>query len=291
MAKIFIIDVSHHQGVIDWEKVKPKIGGAIINCGYGNDTAAQDDKQFRRNLAECERLGIPHGVYLYSYARTTVQAKSELAHILRLIKGHTFQLPIFLDVEEDGTQTFAATACRIVCDGLKAAGYTPGVYANLSWWNGCLRNVTAYPRWVAQWSNKCTYIGEYIMWQYTETGRIDGVSGYVDCNYYYGTIGKAETPKPIAVKKSVDEIAAEVISGKWGNGGDRKARLTLAGYDYTAVQNAVNALLAKKKKSIDDVAREVIRGKWGNGNTRKYRLIDAGYDYDAVQKRVNELMR
>lgn len=288
MAKIFIIDVSHHQGVIDWEKVKPKIGGAIINCGYGNDTAAQDDKQFRRNLAECERLGIPHGVYLYSYARTTVQAKSELAHILRLIKGHTFQLPIFLDVEEDGTQTFAATACRIVCDGLKAAGYTPGVYANLSWWNGCLRNVTAYPRWVAQWASKCTYTGDYIMWQYSETGRLDGINGAVDCSYFYGALPGVK-PAAEVKKKSIDEIAQEVMAGKWGNGTTRKTRLTNAGYDYNAVQKAVNKLA--EAKSIDTVAREVIRGKWGNGSDRWARLTNAGYDYAAVQKRVNELLR
>lgn len=92
--------------------------------------------------------------------------------------------------------------------------------------------------------------------------------------------------------KTVDEIAKEVIAGKWGNGQDRKDRLTKAGYDYTAVQNRVNALLGKTetKKSIDEIAREVIAGKWGNGSDRKKRLKAAGYDYKAVQKRVNELL-
>ena len=96
--KKFIIDVSEHQGVIDWNKVKSNIDGAIIRCGYGDDITSQDDKQYARNLAECERLGIPKGVYLYSYATTETQAKSELAHILRLIKGHTFEMPIFLEM-------------------------------------------------------------------------------------------------------------------------------------------------------------------------------------------------
>lgn len=92
--------------------------------------------------------------------------------------------------------------------------------------------------------------------------------------------------------KTVDEIAKEVIAGKWGNGQDRKDRLTKAGYDYTAVQNRVNALLGKTetKKTIDEIAREVIAGKWGNGSDRKKRLTAAGYDYKAVQKRVNELL-
>lgn len=100
---------------------------------------------------------------------------------------------------------------------------------------------------------------------------------------------KASTSTP---SKTVDEIAKEVIAGKWGNGQDRKDRLTKAGYDYTAIQNRVNALLGKTetKKSIDEIAREVIAGKWGNGSDRKKRLTAAGYDYKAVQKRVNELL-
>lgn len=100
---------------------------------------------------------------------------------------------------------------------------------------------------------------------------------------------KASTSTP---SKTVDEIAKEVIAGKWGNGQDRKDRLTKAGYDYTAIQNRVNSLLGKNetKKSIDEIAREVIAGKWGNGSDRKKRLKAAGYDYKAVQKRVNELL-
>lgn len=94
-----------------------------------------------------------------------------------------------------------------------------------------------------------------------------------------------------APKKSVDEIAKEVIAGKWGNGEDRKNRLMTAGYDYNAVQRAVNAKLSGSAgKSVTEVAREVIAGKWGNGEARKKKLIAAGYDYNAVQKKVNELL-
>ena len=111
-----IIDVSYHNGVINWERVKASgCAGAILRCGYGDDITSQDDKQWVRNLAECKRLGIPVGVYLYSYATCDRQAESELDHILRLIKGHTFQLPIFLDVEEPGTQGYAPKCCEIVC--------------------------------------------------------------------------------------------------------------------------------------------------------------------------------
>ena len=107
--------------------------------------------------------------------------------------------------------------------------------------------------------------------------------------------GNVVYPKaqPAPTKKSVDEIAREVIRGDWGNGSDRTKRLSSAGYDANAVQNRVNEILggsSTPKKSIDEVAREVIRGEWGNGSDRKNRLVAAGYNYDAVQKRVNEIL-
>ena len=107
--------------------------------------------------------------------------------------------------------------------------------------------------------------------------------------------GNVVYPKaqPAPTKKSVDEIAREVIRGDWGNGSDRTKRLSAAGYDANAVQNRVNEILggsSTPKKSIDEVAREVIRGEWGNGADRKNRLVAAGYNYDAVQNRVNEIL-
>ena len=94
-----VIDVSYHNGTIDWEKVKAAgVDGAILRCGYGMDRSDQDDKQWARNLSECERLGIPKGVYLYSYADTEAKARSELAHILRLIKGHKFEYLYLVDL-------------------------------------------------------------------------------------------------------------------------------------------------------------------------------------------------
>ena len=97
-------------------------------------------------------------------------------------------------------------------------------------------------------------------------------------------------------KKTVSELAQEVLQGKWGNGTDRKKKLTVAGYDYNAVQAEVNKLVkgtttttAPKKKSNEEIAKEVIQGKWGNGATRKKKLKEAGYDYSAIQKIVNKM--
>ena len=225
MSKL-IIDVSYHNGVINWERVKASgCAGAILRCGYGDDIASQDDKQWIRNLAECERLGIPVGVYLYSYATCDRQAQSELAHILRLIKGHTFQLPIFIDVEEPGTQGYAPKACEIVCEGLKANGYTPGIYASLSWFNNYLGNVRGkYVEWMARYKNlpEDTYNGQYAIWQYSSGGQVDGVSGRVDVNYCYMEIGGSQsatlaTPSKPASKKKLGQvdITYQAFTDRW----------------------------------------------------------------------------
>lgn len=104
-----------------------------------------------------------------------------------------------------------------------------------------------------------------------------------------------EPVKPVEpAKKTVDEIAREVIAGKWGNGVDRKNKLTQAGYSYKEVQNRVNEILkgnTTPKKSVDEIAREVIAGKWKNYPERKKLLEQAGYNYSEVQKRVNELLK
>ncbi|QRG86365.1 N-acetylmuramoyl-L-alanine amidase [Bulleidia sp. zg-1006] len=107
-----------------------------------------------------------------------------------------------------------------------------------------------------------------------------------------------EKPKPAPAQpaqKSLNEVAREVIQGKWGNGAERKAKLEKAGYNYNTIQSLVNELVrgnrsATPSKSIDQIAREVIQGKWGNGAERKERLTKAGYDYNAVQRRVNQLL-
>lgn len=94
-------------------------------------------------------------------------------------------------------------------------------------------------------------------------------------------------------KKTLDQIAKEVIQGAWGNGAARKSALKKAGYDPDAVQDKVNELLSgsSSKKSITVIAKEVIAGKWGNGAARKTALKKAGYDPDAVQAKVNELLK
>ena len=97
------IDVSYRQGDIDWAKVKNsgQVDFAIIRCGFGMNEIKQDDSKWKYNSSECERLGIPYGVYLYSYADTVAKAKSEANHVIRLIKGKKLSYPIYYDMEDE----------------------------------------------------------------------------------------------------------------------------------------------------------------------------------------------
>lgn len=285
MAK-FVIDVSEHQGIINWDTAKGHIDGAILRCGYGDNVASQDDKQWARNIAECERLGIPRGVYLYSYADTEAHAKSELQHLIRLLKGHTFQLPIYLDCEESYTAGYAPKACQIVCEGLKAAGYKPGVYSSLNWWNNYLTGVTAYTRWVAQYNSKCDYKGAYDIWQYASNGSVPGISGNVDVNWCYTDFGRigASTASTSSSSSTATpsgttlELVVAVMQGKYGDGDARKKNL---GTRYEEVQNMINHIATA---SASTLTSEVIAGKYGNGDTRKAAL---GSRYTEVQNIVN----
>lgn len=123
-------------------------------------------------------------------------------------------------------------------------------------------------------------------WLYS---RLSDVAAKVTAN-----LSSASTPTTPSTSKTTEEVAKEVIAGKWGNGEDRKQRLTAAGYKYSLIQSKVNELMGAStqapSKTIDELAREVIQGMWGNGQDRKDRLTAAGYNYSEIQNRVNEMM-
>ena len=187
------IDVSEWQGKINWDKVKQDdIDFAILRCGYGMNFTWQDDAKFERNIKECERLNIPFGIYLMSYANTLEKAKSEAEHILRLTKGHNPTLGLWYDVEDNNTSGSVSeeTLTNIIntfCNTVKNAGYKVGVYASLNWLDNKIEKQIKekYLIWVAQYNNECQYEGEYVIWQYTSSGKANGIAGNVDMNYLY----------------------------------------------------------------------------------------------------------
>ena len=271
------IDVSKHQGVINWEKAKKSIDFAILRCGFGGDYKSQDDIEFFNNVKACERLNIPYAVYLYSYANTEEKVDSEIKHALRLI-GNYKPFCIYYDMEDATTEglgkaTLTAFAMRF-CEAITKKGFKAGVYANQYWFQKFL-DVAAisnagYSIWCAKYSNNAPNIaGDYDIWQYSSTGRVDGISGNVDMNYMYNDVIKVVANSAITTnKKSIEEIADEVIAGKWGDKNSkptREERLTAAGHNYNEVQAMVNKKLAdaetitytvKENDNLTKIAKE-----------------------------------
>ena len=221
------IDVSEFQGKIDWDKVRADgIKFAILRVGFGMDIKSQDDKYIERNIGECERLNIPYGVYLFSYANTVEKAKSEAEHTLRIIKGHKLDLGVWYDIEDNKTSgsVSKSTLKDIInkyCSIIKDAGYKVGIYASLSWLNNKIESSVQekYPVWVAQYYKECQYKKDYIIWQYASDGKVDGISGNVDMNYYYGELEDNKPSKPEKPSKHIVDV-----DGKWGEDTTRKAQ-------------------------------------------------------------------
>lgn len=197
------VDVSEHNRTIDWEAAKNDgVKFAIIRVGYGNDLTNQDDKYWLRNVSECERLGIPYGVYIYSYAKNADMARSEADHVLRLIAGHDLSYPVYFDMEDKsqfnatgGDPTELAKIASAFSEKIEAAGYEVGIYANRNWFTYYLTDPVFdnWVRWVAEYGvSQCQYGGEYGMWQLSSGGRVKGIDypaddegGRVDVNLMY----------------------------------------------------------------------------------------------------------
>ena len=187
------IDVSYHNGTIDWKRVKQsEVEYAIIRCGYGTNDKSQDDKKWEENVKGCTDNNIPYGVYLYSYADTVEKASSEADHAIRLLQGKKLKYPVYYDLEEDKlrdkiSKKTIADIAQTFCDKLSAKGYTVGIYANKDWFTNYLTDsrFNNWTKWVAQYNTVCNYQGKYDMWQCSSTGRVPGISGNVDLNYSY----------------------------------------------------------------------------------------------------------
>lgn len=294
------IDVSEFQGNINWDKVKADgIEFAILKLGniYDYDANYKDSK-FETNYKNARAQGIKIGAYIYNYCNTVDTLKKGLEWALEQLDGKKLDLPIYLDMEDKDIQGETVATLTNICNEfakqVKSKGYQAGVYANVNWLKNEL-NPNDFDKdisvWVAQYYKECQYTGKYDIWQYASNGKVSGISGNCDMNYLYNEdITKESGSTENTDKKSVDELAQEVIDGKWGDGEARKKKLEDAGYNYNAVQNRVNEMLAKPKKSATEVAKNVINGKYGNGDERKKKLEAEGYDYDQVQAKVNQLL-
>jgi GH25 family lysozyme M1 (1,4-beta-N-acetylmuramidase) len=274
----FGIDVSEHQGIIDWNVAKGHIDFAILRLGWiGNKNNHTIDKQFERNYNECKRLGIPVGIYVYCYSASEDAMISGANWTIQKMNGRKLELPVYIDMEDNSIASLGKSKLTDMVFAfnqvIEKAGYWAGVYANRNWYDNYLNKDTIKKRfttWIAHYgTSEDKYKGQYDMMQYSSSGKVSGISGNVDVNRMYrdliSDINNVEDVKK-PVQKSVDELAQEVIDGKWGNGEDRKVRLTNAGYNYAEVQARVNELCGAKK----EITYTVKAGDTLSGIAKKY---------------------
>lgn len=244
LSEPFGIDVSYAQGKIDWDKIADQIDFAIIQCGYGQDRTSQDDKHFKRNIEACERLGIPYGIYLYSYAKNTTMADGEAKHAIRLAKGCQLSLPVYYDLEEASLGNVAASNMRVFGMAIERAGYWAGVYSGEYYYNAHLSSVKDYTKWIARYGSNSgkpgtkPNVSNIAIWQYSSRGKLPGITGYVDVNVAFTDLIKAVTGKDYI------QAAKDVWADKYGSNDERVAKLKAEGFDPRIVQHFVNRLKA-----------------------------------------------
>ena len=254
------IDVSEWQGNINWDLVKKQIDFAILKLGnIGDNTKFWLDPKFVRNYNECVRLNIPIGVYVYSYTNEVDNAKAAARDVVNYLRDKRIQLPVYIDMEDAEISVEGKDKLTQICIEfntiIEQAGLWAGVYANLNWYNNYLNKdeiKRRYTTWIAHPENANNldkYKGQYDMFQYSFKGKISGISGNVDMNYLYRDLVaeiSGNKVQPVQPKKSNEQIANEVIAGRWGNGQDRIDKLVAEGYDYQTIQNIVNEKLGYK---------------------------------------------
>lgn len=292
MNPLNIIDISEHNGDIDFATAKNKGYHFIIRAGWGREGNGRQDKNFRKNVKSCEQFGIPYGVYWYSYGETPEKTRLEaefcIANIKNVVGSH-FLYPLYYDIEESYQRNNAQALADSFCAYAESQGCYVGVYASLDWWkNTSLRNVKLYDRWIAAWHNRDKGQSGCGLWQWTDSFNA-GVRGLnrCDCNVLYVDYPALIREKGLnwlnrdnTALHSVETMAIDTINGLYGNGDDRRNRL---GTVYSSVQARINEYY----KAAD----KVINGDYGNGTDRNRRLANAGFDYSTVQKLVNEKLR
>ncbi len=264
------------------------------------------DQQYQGAKKRGKKLGV------YHFA-SGLDPRAEADYFINNVQGYIGEAVLVLDWEANAISRGPEWVRSFVKRIKERTNVPPLIYGSASplaaagipavaSQENCGLWVAAYPN-----SNHTGYRDEpqllgSVIRQYASTGRLPGYGANLDLNrsiidaaawdrYAKGSRdGSSPAPAPAPGKKSNDEIANEVIAGAWGNGEDRKNRLSAAGYSPSDVQAVVNQKLggAPAKKPNDQIANEVVGGLWGNGDDRKNRLQGAGYDYNAIQALVNQ---
>lgn len=237
-----VIDVSKHNTVVDWKKVKESgVEGVIIRAGYGRHIS-QKDPTFDTYYSGAKAAGLNVGAYWYSYADSPADAKVEAAVFLEAIKGKQFDMPVYFDIEEEKHVAMGKTMCTAIaaafCDVMEQAGYFCGIYSFDNFFNSNLEKSVQqrYSCWVANISREPQFCTSYGMWQYCWVASVKGVSGNVDisnCYKDFPKIIKAASLNGYGKNAAKYSVTAR-ISGLSADDADRLA-LVCKGENMTVV--------------------------------------------------------
>ena len=191
------MDISVWQGKISKENFeKAKVSGikfVILRVGYTGSGSKNptEDSVFEHNYKNAIAAGLPVGIYYYSLATNNTMAKKEADYVIKKLKGKKITYPVYIDMEDPNYQSKCsmgtlASVCNTFCKTIAAAGYKPGVYASLSWFNNKIGLISApHTKWVAQYNKTCDYKGAYDMWQYSSSEKVKGIGDKIDVNWCY----------------------------------------------------------------------------------------------------------
>lgn len=304
MKELKGVDISEWNNGLDYTTLSKNIEFAILREGC----RTRKDYLFETHLNGCKAARIPiYGVYHFIYAVNNAQAKAEAESCLKNVRAAGFPKSTYIwaDLEYDTIDKAKAQGVNLgaaevrlftetFCQTVHAAGYKTGIYTNLDYWLTMYGDelLSKYPVWYAQYSSKRSK--DCLIWQ-CGSRVLPGSNGQaLDYDIWYVAEDAVVEPVAYELNKSTEELAKEVIAGKWGSGEARKVAL---GSRYAEVQAKVNELLKTPSSAepiptqppnIEQLAQDVIAGKYGIGDTRKAAL---GANYDAVQARVNELLK
>lgn len=192
MSDFNCIDVSEHNGLIDWSAAcADGVSFAFIRAGFGQDYESQDDKYFHINMENAIKAGVKVGIYFYSYATTAEQAIGEAEHCCRLIEPYKNKIsfPVFYDVEESKIEHHIEETIPAFINYMNSRGYNAGVYCTASWFDDYFKPIDCAYFWLASWGSndgKPHIKPQWCdIWQYTSIGKVDGISGYTDLDILY----------------------------------------------------------------------------------------------------------
>lgn len=268
MGEILGIDVSHHQGHIDWKKVANSGKKFVImKCQYEAQSHRKDET-FDYNYSESGKYGLSRGVYLYVAGASIADPKNDAESLLKNLDGKNLEYGIWLDFEDRTLEAkgkgFIRDLAYLYRDIFTKAGYYVGIYCNKDWYTRLIHEDLKkdFDFWIARYPRNDTGVYDptsslkpsnsiAVAWQYSSKGRVDGISTNVDLNVDYDGVIKLYASATIKSYKPITpELILAICNGDYGTGEIRRSKLVAQGYNYDDVRKKIN--------DLDKIARDLL---------------------------------